>query len=181
MALLQQAEFTGVLLTRSGLPGTFPLDAVRLPDDGAAPDVMVSFRWTADLNRYGVPGLVAGDGPGAGSGTHTSLSRFDMHNTLVAAGPDFKRDWTDPLPSGNIDVAPTILFLLGAPNPPPMDGRILAEALRVPPPNAPPLQVTEQKPSVSAPAGDGTWSQYLVVKTVNGTAYVDEGNGALAP
>ena len=39
-----------------------------------------------------VPGMIDADWQrAAGKGTHATLSRFDMHNTLIAAGPDFKR------------------------------------------------------------------------------------------
>lgn len=48
-----------------------------------------------------------------GAGTHASLSRFDMHNTLVANGPSFRRGYLDQFPSGNADVTSTILALLG--------------------------------------------------------------------
>jgi hypothetical protein len=34
---------------------------------------------------------------------HGSLSSFDLHNTLIAAGPDFKAGITSDLPSGNIE------------------------------------------------------------------------------
>ena len=36
-----------------------------------------------------------------------------MHNTLIASGPDFKSAFVDEAASGNIDVAPTILWILG--------------------------------------------------------------------
>lgn len=181
--LLQQSDFAGVLFSRDGaVPGTFGLDAVRLNGGDNPPDLVVSMRWTADLNRNGIPGLLTGDlGRQPGQGMHGSLSRFDLHNTLVAAGPDFKQGWIDEAPTGNIDLAPTIYALLGVGNPPPMDGRVLNEALRVLPPDAPPLRVTEEKPTATAPTPAGTWSQYLVVKKVNGTPYFDEGNGALSP
>ena len=53
-------------------------------------------------NQFNVPGMIDADWQrAAGKGTHATLSRFDMHNTLIAAGPDFKRDQTDDLPSGN--------------------------------------------------------------------------------
>ena len=67
----------------------------------------------------------------AGKGTHATLSRFDMHNTLIAAGPDFKRGETNDLASGNVDLAPTILQILGIKPPQKMDGRILSEAMTV--------------------------------------------------
>jgi arylsulfatase A-like enzyme len=33
-----------------------------------------------------------------------------MHNTCIAAGPGFRRGATDDLPTGNVDIAPTVLF-----------------------------------------------------------------------
>src|SRR5262249_24925112 len=62
-----------------------------------------------------------------------SFSPMDMHSTLVAAGPDFRRGFKDPLPTGNIDVAPTIARLLGI-ELPRAEGRPLLEALADGPP-----------------------------------------------
>jgi arylsulfatase A-like enzyme len=62
-------------------------------------------------------------------GSHGSTSRFCIHNTLLAAGPDIRVGFRDELPSGNVDVAPTILHLLGVQPEKPFDGRILTEAL----------------------------------------------------
>ena len=62
-------------------------------------------------------------------GMHGSFSPIDVHNTLIASGPDFAEHFTDTLPSGNVDVAPTVakIFGLALPN---ADGRPLLEALR---------------------------------------------------
>jgi len=184
VAFLQQSDFAGVVLTRDPYPGTFPLTRLNLDAPGA-PDVVVAMRWTNDINHAGVAGMIASDlGRAAGQGNHTSLSRFDMHNTLIAAGPDFRKGWIDPLPTGNTDVAPTVAALLGVPNDPPMDGRVLAEAFRpgkgpdgkdLPAPELPKADV--QRVTAAAPAGDGWWNQYLQVATVNGVVYFDEGNG----
>src|ERR1700757_1004389 len=95
-----------------------------------APDVVMAFRWNDSKNQFGVPGMIDADWQrAAGKGTHATLSRFDMHNTLIAAGPDFRRGETDDLPSGNIDLAPTILKILGITTPDPMDGRVLGEVM----------------------------------------------------
>src|SRR3954467_802965 len=87
---LQTCDFAGVIFTRKGIEGTFPLEAVRMNATNALPDVVVSMRWSADLSSSGTPGMVVSDGGTKGKGTHASLSRYDMHNTLVATGPDFK-------------------------------------------------------------------------------------------
>jgi len=57
-------------------------------------------RWSAEKNEFGAPGLFASESGKKGKGSHGSLSRFDMHNTLVATGPDFKSGLIDELPTG---------------------------------------------------------------------------------
>ena len=46
-------------------------------------------------------------------GMHGSFSPIDVHNTLIAYGPDFREGMRDTLPTGNVDVAPTIASILG--------------------------------------------------------------------
>jgi arylsulfatase A-like enzyme len=96
---------------------------------------------------------------------------------LVAGGPDFRRGVTDTLPSGNTDLAPTILWLLGfKPEAAKMDGRVLGEALAV---EAPPMKSYELKRlNARREAYGGVWTQYLQISEVNGVRYLDEGNGA---
>src|ERR1051325_11696987 len=92
----------------------------------------MAFHWDPSKNQFGVPGMIDADWQrAAGKGTHATLSRFDMHNMLIAAGPDFKRGTTDELPTGNVDLAPTILQILGINPTQKMDGRILSEAMTV--------------------------------------------------
>jgi arylsulfatase A-like enzyme len=58
----------------------------------------------------------------------------------VASGPSFRRGIVSDLPSGNIDIAPTVLRLLGVTTDVALDGRPLVEGLRVAadtPPQAP--------------------------------------------
>ena len=122
---LQHSDFAGVIFTREKFEGTFHLDTVRA-NTAEAPDVMVALRWNAKPNRFGVPGHIISDAlRGAGQGNHGTLSEFDVHNTLIASGPGFRRGWTNDLPSANVDLAPTILSLLGLEAPQKFDGRIL--------------------------------------------------------
>jgi hypothetical protein len=62
-------------------------------------------------------------------GMHGSFSPIDVHNTLIAGGPDFKVAFQDTYPSGNVDVAPTAAYVLGL-SMPQANGRVLKEALR---------------------------------------------------
>jgi arylsulfatase A-like enzyme len=175
---LQGTDFAGVIFSALPVEGTFRLDQVGISRTNGAPDVLVAMRWSNDANENGAPGLIVAEGGKKGKGTHASLSAWDMHNTLVAAGPDFKQGYIDDLPSGNIDVAPTILHVLGVPQPKdsPMDGRVLEEALvGTTPPNAPPVVNTIH---ASRDIGLFRWQQYLRSTEYNGRVYYDEGNGA---
>jgi arylsulfatase A-like enzyme len=174
---LQRWDASGVIFTRKPLPGTFTLKQVHLDSPGA-PDIVVSLRWTAEKNAAGVSGMVRPDltGFGVGQGIHVSLSPFDMRNTLIAAGPHFRAGITSTLPSGNVDVAPTILWLLGIKPAKPMDGRVLTEALTIAGPELKSYQPRRLEAEVQL---EGIlWQQYLNVSEVNGVEYFDEGNGS---
>jgi arylsulfatase A-like enzyme len=138
---------------------------------------VLSFRWKEAKNQFGTFGMIAADWQRkAGAGTHATLSKFDMHNTLIAAGPDFQRGAIDDLPTGNVDLAPTILKILGI-KAPSMDGRVLAEAMVDG--SAPENSRTEML-EASREFPHAIWRQYLKVLHVGQTIYFDEGNGILA-
>jgi arylsulfatase A-like enzyme len=181
VAFLQAWSHTGVIFTRKPMPGVFTLDQVRL-DSPAAPDILVSMRWTPDKNEAGVPGQVESDFSeyGPGQGTHVTLSRFDMHNTLIAAGPDFRPGVNSSLASGNVDIAPTALWVLGRKKiPKNMDGRVLTEALTI---SGPKLKSFEPGHVEATNAVEkSVWHQYLNFTRVNDTSYYDEGNGYQTP
>ena len=167
---LQLWPHTGVIFARKEMPGTFPLSRAQL-DSADAPDVLVSMRWNANKSTNGTPGLVTSDlGLLPGQGTHVTLSRYDMHNTLIAAGPDFRPGVVSTLASGNVDIAPTVLHIFGIAPAMPMDGRILTEALTI---GGPALRSFEPR---HFEASNGGWRQYLNVTEVNGVTYIDEGN-----
>jgi arylsulfatase A-like enzyme len=189
---LQQTNFAGVIFTKEPMPGTFGLEQAKIdpPKAGNAPDVVMAFRWNDSKNQFGVPGMIDADWQrGAGKGTHATLSRFDMHNTLIAAGPDFRHGEIDDLPSGNVDLAPTILRILGIKPPQQLDGRVLSEAMATPAslreaaagrvnidmsalkPETKTIEAAKDFPS-------GTWRQSLQISRVGSTIYLDEGNGA---
>src|SRR5205814_7091117 len=129
---LQQSDFAGVIFTKEPMEGTFALDqaVINPPQADRSPDVVMAFRWSDAKNQFGISGMIDADWQrAAGKGTHATLSRFDMHNTLIAAGPDFRRGEADDLPSGNVDLAPTILRILGITPLRQLDGRILSEAM----------------------------------------------------
>ena len=172
---LQQSDFAGVVFSRLNIKGTFPLETVRYGVTNAGPDVMVSMRWTEEKNEHGFPGMFQSMDGTKGKGSHASLSRFDMHNTLVATGPDFKRGFLSETTSGNIDLAPTVLWLLGVKPPKAMDGRVLREAMAGSTLALP--KVVTRTIEAKRDIGFFRWRQYLKFTEVDGAMYFDEGNG----
>ena len=175
---LQQSDFAGVIFTKEPMEGTFDLAQANMnpPEDRDAPDVVMSFCWNNSKNLFDIPGMIDADWQrAAGKGTHVTLSRFDIHNMLIAAGPDFPRGQTDDLPSGNIDVAPTILSILAITPPKKMNGRILSEAMANLNESAPKSEIKTIEATKNFPTG--TWRQSLQISRVGPTVYVNEGNG----
>ena len=174
---LQQSDFAGVIFTKEPMEGTFALGQATI-ENPHGPDVEMAFRWTDSKNKFGVPGMIDADWQRkAGEGTHVTLSRFDMHNILIAAGPDFSQAEVDDLPTGNIDLAPTILQILGIKSPPAMNGRILSEAMintniatGTVKPQSQTIEAIHEFPS-------GTWRQSLKISRFGSTTYLDQGNG----
>jgi hypothetical protein len=172
---LQMSDFTGVIFSRLPIEGTFPLEQVRIAPTNYAPDVVISLRWSEEKNEHGAPGLMWASEGKKGKGSHASLSRFDMNNTLVASGPDFKQGLINEIPSGNIDVAPTVLWILGVKPESPMDGRVLHEALAT---SSEPVPKPETRLiEASRDLGMFRWRQYLKFTQVGHAIYFDEGNG----
>ncbi len=178
---LQQSDFAGVIFTKEPMQGTFGLEQAKV-DSQYAPDVVMAFRWHDSKNQFGTPGMIDADWQRrAGEGTHATLSRFDMHNMLIATGPDLRGGEMDHLPTGNVDLAPTILRILGITPRQKLDGRVLSEALvKVDPATAGLKPETKTIEAIKDfPAG--TWRQSLQISRVGSTEYLDEGNGAFVP
>jgi arylsulfatase A-like enzyme len=173
---LQRSDFAGLIFTREKRDGTFPFDSVRA-NTADGPDVMVATRWNAKPNRFGVPGQIMADSrSGTDKGSHVTLSEFDVHNTLIAAGPDFRHGLMNEAPSSNVDLAPTVLHLLGLEAPVKFDGRVLSEALNEA--NSATLKAATETSESRRKFSDGEWRQHLHISRVGDRTYVDEGDGA---
>jgi len=94
-----------------------------------SPELTMSFRWDSRTNTAGYPGFAYSTSSEPGLGQHGAMTRHEMRNTMIAAGPSFKRGVRLESPSGNVDVAPTVLRILGLSGAQGMDGRVLEEAL----------------------------------------------------
>jgi arylsulfatase A-like enzyme len=126
----------------------------------------VSANWNGDDNEFGYPGKTTATGVAG----HGSSSPFDVHNTLIAAGPDFREHAVSSVPTSNVDVAPTLLRLLGIPAPASMTGRVMAEALRDGPPIAS-VKVDRTTETVQTPGGAYALTAHL--SKAAGKTYLD--------
>ena len=123
---LQGADRVGAIFTPDArVPGTLAFDAARW-DHARAADILYSPAWTDAENAHGYRGTSAS----GGTAGHGSASPYDVHNTLIAAGPALASGIEVTLPTSNVDFAPTFLYLLGLPAAPTMAGRPLTEAFR---------------------------------------------------
>jgi arylsulfatase A-like enzyme len=138
VTFLQSREEVGAIFVNSrygAIAGTFPMTKVNVEatapagTPSRAPDIIISYDWDADATVAGVPGIEFESMSSSNNrGMHGSFSSRDVHNTLLASGPDFKAAFADTLPTGNVDVAPTVAQIFGL-SLPGANGRPLLEAL----------------------------------------------------
>ncbi|KKK91374.1 hypothetical protein LCGC14_2713610, partial [marine sediment metagenome] len=125
---LQQHESVGAIFTGREAPGTLSTSLIGCEHD-RSPDVLFARTWTSASNAFGVTGL----SPGDGTASHGGTSRQEMRALLIAAGPSFRGPLQSALPSGNIDILPTVLAIHGLDVDPAPGGRVLGEAMTDPP------------------------------------------------
>ena len=166
VAALQARPEVGAIFTAKGaVPGTLPFDVARWSHSRSGA-ILVSANWTDRANEHGYKGTTTQGGV-AGHGTS---SPFDIRNTLIAAGPDFRQGTVSNVPTGNVDIAPTLLHLLGMPVPPSMTGRVIAEGLRTgPQPSA--IRVERRRERVASQ--DGRYEASAHLSIVEGRQYLD--------
>jgi arylsulfatase A-like enzyme len=169
---LQSDPKMGAIFTRAAAPGspfgiapgTLSLELIHVDHD-RAPDNLVSEAWTDAKNEFGYPGATAD----SGTAGHGSSSPYDIHATLIATGPHIRNGAVSDLPTGQIDLAPTLCHLLGITPAEGMDGRVLTELF----PNstdAPKAVQTTQRTSTPG----GAYKLEATITTVGATQYLDQ-------
>ena len=158
------------------IPGTLPASLVG--DEGPrVPDITISFQWNSRLNSAGYRGYANSTGGAPGLGQHGSMSKHDLKNVMFAWGPSFKQDLKLHIPSGNIDIAPTILHILGIFADYSMDGRVLKEALvNGIDPGA--VRWSRKIHKAEQRLTGKTYRQQITISRVGTTTYVDEGRAS---
>jgi len=177
---VQSREWGGVVFTAGRAPddprgaaeGTFALEMIHLAHPERGPDLLLTFPWSSRPNGFGVSGsdlaMVSG-GAAPYFSDHGSMSPWNIRNTGLAWGADFKKGLTVRTPAGNVDLAPTILSLLDVATADGFDGRVLAEAIEGGP--DPEQMVVETRIHMVERAEYGA---ALQMSTVGGHQYVDK-------
>ena len=129
--LLEQT-FTGPVFTRDGLPGTLRHADIQA-DHPRAPDIYLALSHRDGTNAHGIGGLSEDNAPyPEGGGCHGGLSRYELHNFLALGGSAFRQAQNVSTPTGNVDILPTALNLLGIQPDHQIDGRPLVETFADP-------------------------------------------------
>ena len=171
--MLQQHPEVGAIFTRARpgggsegvVPGTLSFGVARWAHARSG-EILVSANWNAEKNDAGY----AGKATATGVAGHGSTSPYDVHNTLIAAGPDFREHAVSDVPTSNVDLAPTLLKLLGVKIPASMTGRVIEEALRNGPPIAS-VKVGHETATVKTP--DGRYTLTAHFSKAAGKTYLD--------
>ena len=172
---LQAMPWVGALFTRGATPeateGTVPGTlsfAVAHWDNERTADILVAPNWTAAENKYGFKGRTMMPGIAG----HGNSSPFEIHNTLIVAGPGFKVGTSAATPTSNVDIAPTICHLLGLPEQAQMDGRVLREFL-ADGPDAKSVRVETRRYTAEQKWEGGSYSIEANCSLVDGHVYLD--------
>ena len=177
-AWLTERPWCGALLASEAageIEGALPMSLAGA-EGPRAPELAMSFGWDSRPNDAGYNGFAYSGGGQPGQGQHGSMSRHEMNNTLIARGPGFKSGARLQSPTGNVDLAPTVLRLLGLAVPDHMEGRVLTEALSDG--NAS-VEWSSTTYRAERSTSAGMYCQTVTVSTVGETAYIDEGSGWL--
>jgi predicted AlkP superfamily pyrophosphatase or phosphodiesterase len=166
VSALQKTPKVGAIFTRAKTPGTFEgvvpgtlsFDAIRWQHARSA-QVLFSPDWSDAANTTGWRGSSASNGVAG----HGASSPWDIHNTLIAAGPDLRRGETIDVPSANVDFAPTFLSILGIDVPSSFQGRPLREALAAGPAAA---SIPVRESTVATGTKDGSYALKATFSTV---------------
>jgi len=111
--------------SRGAVEGTLASSLLGL-DHARQPELIYVLRSDADADRHGHPGLglITGGVP-VGGGMHGGLNRHELNTMLVIGGAGISAPVHSSAPCGIIDIAPTILDLLGLDALPTMEGSSL--------------------------------------------------------
>lgn len=130
---LQQQEWIGAVFTKGkkpgdmkgSVPGTLSFESVHWNHPTRAGDILVDKNWNNSKNDKGYEGASFSKGVAG----HGSISPYEIHIALIASGPSFKESYESDIPTSNVDLVPTILYISKIAGYKNMDGRVMTELL----------------------------------------------------
>lgn len=127
IAWLSDQDWCDAVFARRSIAGRAGLADLGL-DHPAAPDLVFTLRQDDGMVDGGIAGRCLFDAElASGAGIHGGLHRHEMASTLAVQGSMFRSGATGILHAGLVDIAPTILDVLGV-SATGMRGRCLVEA-----------------------------------------------------
>jgi arylsulfatase A-like enzyme len=185
---LQSQDWSGAIFTagnnQSGdgrafgsCEGTFSLELIHMFNRDRGPDIVLTFPWSSSKNAFGFPGTDYSNTRRATGpiksfvSNHGSMSPWDVRNTFIVWGVDFKRGAVVRVPASNADVAPTLLALKAADDTKNLEGRVLLEAMNGGPDQE---QVQEATRLYSTQTADGKYKAVISVTEVGPQRYIDK-------
>lgn len=178
VSLLQAQPWIGAIFThpvkpgsdKGIVPGTLSFDAIHWNHPQRAADILIDRKWEDKTNTYGYKGSAMSKGVAG----HGGFSSYEVHIPLIAGGPAFKKQHTDPLPTSNVDIVPTVLYLCGIPVPKAMSGRVMKELLLQEPVSKAKVKTELVKASVQTESG--TYEVILERSVLGKYKYVNYSN-----
>lgn len=171
---LQSQEWVGAIFTKAGMPGdlkghiegTLSFEAIHWnhPRSG---DILVDYNWDDRKNAAGY----AGASYSRGVAGHGTSSPYEVHIALLAAGPSFKKLYADELPTSNVDIMPTILYIHHIAIPKTVDGRVVSEMLAGAPVN--PGKVKKETITTTVRSDSGSYTLSIERTVLGNYKYVD--------
>ncbi len=185
---LQSQEWIGAIFTAGNnqssdgrasgsLEGTFSLELIHMSNRQRGPDIVLTFPWSSSKNAFGLPGTdysnsARATGPiNSTASNHGSMSPWDVHNTFIVWGVDFKRGASVRIPASNVDVTPTLLALKGVGDTKNLEGRVLLESLNGGPDEE---QIPETTRIYTSETADGKYKAVIAVTEVEHQRYIDK-------
>jgi hypothetical protein len=165
---LQAQPWCGPVSTRDG-EGALRHDQLLI-DHRRAPDIGLVLASDDRPNPQGRAGHTLQNAKyPVGGGLHGGLHPAELHSWLAVAGDAF-RNGRSALPSGLVDVLPTVLTLLGMAVPPHVQGRVLREALA-----GDGFAEAEAVRGTATAEGAAGYRAHLAWSRVGATPYLDRG------
>ena len=174
VSALQGEEWAGPIFTRAktagdkkgSVAGTLSFESVHWNHASRAADILTASNWDDRKNDKGYPGASYSTGVAG----HGGLSPYEVHIALMAAGPSFKQNYTDSLPTSNVDIVPTVLHIHHIPVPEAMEGRVITELLNE---KETPMKASIETTETSAVYNGGVYKLTLQRTIVGKYKYVD--------